>query len=512
VQVLFRSDALPDAAPTPPEHRALERLGGQPPLRWAEWSEPIAAAFASSAAAAAAAAAAHTKPDVGKPDIGRPDIGKADVGKADIGKLDLGSHGPSIHSDIPIEQGLVTRDHTAYASYTRHETPFEGACALGRRRVVAAARGGQGGIGQGWGGQGGGGQDGGTQLEGATHRAKEAKEEEDEDEDEPCVLSVEVGCATALLVLVDGRLVGRAHDRNHDPCTVTLNVTLQLGAIVGGDAAAGGGTAFGGGDSALGGGTIPGGGAVPAGSVGGAGAGAGGGGGGGGGAGGSARLPGTAAAPAARTLHELTIVSEHLGYANYGFREPLLKGIVGAVRLGEREVTKGAWTIRSGLDGERLRLMSRQGERTVTWLERPTDGPGAADRTVRPLTWYRAQFKTPPEVVGIGREKERAELHVNMTGFGRGHVWINGHSLGRYWLLARTTGPEAGVRPTQALYHIPWPWLSQEAGVPNVLTALEGPGGPRIDQASLYLARMAPGPGARFDACTWATTIEDCEM
>jgi hypothetical protein len=354
--LLFRSDALPDGAP-PPYHRALERLADAPPLRWQAWAEPL----------------------------GEPTA------------TEVGSLGASILARRPIEQGLVTRDRTAYASYTRHGTRFEGGCARGGGGAAANAS---------------------------------------------CVLSVLVGKATALLVLVDGALVGRAHDKDHEAGTVVLNVSLRLDGLAAGRA------------------------------------------------------------------HALTIVSEHLGYANYGFRTPLVKGLVGAVVLGGLDVTEGAWTIRAGLDGERLRLMGAHAAAAVRWRE-----PAAAPRAVAPLSWYRAEFETPAEVFEAGLAgSARPQLHVNMTGFGRGHAWVNGHSLGRYWLLARETGPEAGVRPSQALYHVPTAWLASRPGARNVLTALEGPGGPSALDAALYVARMRPGPGTQYDARTWPSTITDCEM
>lgn len=34
-------------------------------------------------------------------------------------------------------------------------------------------------------------------------------------------------------------------------------------------------------------------------------------------------------------------------------------------------------------------------------------------------------------------------------------LYINGHNLGRYWLIEENTKP----RPTQSLYHIPQDWL-----------------------------------------------------
>lgn len=385
LHVLFRSDGLAPGAPLPPEHRALAPLRAPsgataPPLSWRQWREPIATPA----------------------------------------PIDIGANGPAIHSRVPIEQGQVTRDKSAFATYARHSTTFAGACAAAPPLAEAAPAG------------------------------------------SACVLAVEVGCANALTALVDGVAVGHASELSHDPCNATLNLTLDTSHVA----------------------------------------------------------PGK---------HTLVLVSEHLGYANYGFRSPLLKGLIGKVELGGREITRGAWIIRAGLDGERLRLMTRQGAAAVNWTTPPPQaapppppppppagGPGGR---AAPLTWYRATFSTPPELVG----DERARLHVNMSGFGRGHAWVNGHSLGRYWLKARTTGPEAGTRPTQALYHVPTSYLhaagvgsgaaSGAAGAaPNVLTVLESLGARALGRAALYVATLAPGAGPHFNLDAWLNKTTDCEM
>jgi hypothetical protein len=42
-----------------------------------------------------------------------------------------------------------------------------------------------------------------------------------------------------------------------------------------------------------------------------------------------------------------------------------------------------------------------------------------------------------------------------MRGMNRGHAFVNGHDIGRYWLLE---GSRSGY-PTQWLYHLPQDWL-----------------------------------------------------
>ncbi|KAK3012859.1 hypothetical protein RJ639_008822 [Escallonia herrerae] len=42
----------------------------------------------------------------------------------------------------------------------------------------------------------------------------------------------------------------------------------------------------------------------------------------------------------------------------------------------------------------------------------------------RPMTWYKATFKTPSGADPVV---------VDMQGMGKGHAWVNGNSLGRFW-------------------------------------------------------------------------------
>jgi len=66
----------------------------------------------------------------------------------------------------------------------------------------------------------------------------------------------------------------------------------------------------------------------------------------------------------------------------------------------------------------------------------PTSGFGPS--TPSGPAFYRARFK----LAAAG------DTYLDMTGWGKGYVWVNGHNLGRYWV----------VGPQQALY-LPSPWL-----------------------------------------------------
>ena len=66
-----------------------------------------------------------------------------------------------------------------------------------------------------------------------------------------------------------------------------------------------------------------------------------------------------------------------------------------------------------------------------------------------PLAWYRSSFKTP---VGLNRN---LQLLLRPEGMNRGQAYVNGHNIGRYWMIKDTNGEY-----TQGYYHIPRDWLN----------------------------------------------------
>jgi beta-galactosidase len=136
--------------------------------------------------------------------------------------------------------------------------------------------------------------------------------------------------------------------------------------------------------------------------------------------------------PAGRAT--LDILVENCGRINYG---PLLtdnrKGITEAVRIGDR--TLMGWEIYP-LPFKNITGLKLDGGQT----EAPT--------------FRRGHFRL--EQVG--------DTFLDMRGWVKGVVWINGHNLGRYW----------GIGPQQTLY-VPGPWLKR--GVNEVLVLDLAPNG-----------------------------------
>jgi hypothetical protein len=90
----------------------------------------------------------------------------------------------------------------------------------------------------------------------------------------------------------------------------------------------------------------------------------------------------------------LTLISEELGYANYGFKTPLYKGIHGGTPQLDGKDLVGEWTMRSGLAGEHMKVMTEAGSRLVAWKPLPAPPPSTGNAG----TWYEATFATPASV------------------------------------------------------------------------------------------------------------------
>jgi beta-galactosidase len=118
--------------------------------------------------------------------------------------------------------------------------------------------------------------------------------------------------------------------------------------------------------------------------------------------------------------HNLEILVENSGRINFGARlRDERKGITQAVTLGGREL-KG-WEIYCAPMNDLRRLL---------FSNRPFSGPG----------FYRGHF----QLNRVG------DTFLDMSKYGKGAVWVNGHALGRFW----------SIGPQQTLY-LPGAWLKR---------------------------------------------------
>ncbi|KAL9229534.1 hypothetical protein vseg_004991 [Gypsophila vaccaria] len=183
-------------------------------------------------------------------------------------------------------------------------------------------------------------------------------------------------------------------------------------------------------------------------------------------------LPGT---------NRIALLSVAVGLPNVGSHyENWNTGILGLVVLegldkGRLDLSRKKWTYQVGLKGEFMNLASPNSVSMVDWM----DSKIAVQRK-QPLVWHKAYFDAPE-----GNEP----LGVDMNSMGKGQVWINGVSIGRYWTTVaqgdcngcsyagRFQPPKCQVgcgKPSQRWYHVPRSWLKPRR---NLIVVFEEMGG-----------------------------------
>ncbi|KAK6132340.1 hypothetical protein DH2020_033900 [Rehmannia glutinosa] len=112
------------------------------------------------------------------------------------------------------------------------------------------------------------------------------------------------------------------------------------------------------------------------------------------------------------------------------------------VSLQENQVLKNltnySWGYQVGLLGERLQLYTEEGSNNAQWNK--------FNSSSQPLKWYKSKFDAPEGTDPVA---------LNLGSMGKGEAWINGQSIGRYWISFLT--PDGS--PSQIWYHIPRSFL-----------------------------------------------------
>ncbi|KAK4378316.1 hypothetical protein RND71_000178 [Anisodus tanguticus] len=179
-------------------------------------------------------------------------------------------------------------------------------------------------------------------------------------------------------------------------------------------------------------------------------------------------------------INRISLLSVAVGLPNNGAHyETWSTGVLGPVVLhgldkGQRDLSWQKWSYQVGLRGESMNLASNAIS-AAEWV-----GGSLIARQQQPLTWYKVYFNAP---------RGSDPLAVDMGSMGKGQVWINGQSIGRYW-TAYATGNcspctyaatyrqgkcQTGCgQPTQRWYHVPRSWLKPTG---NLLVVFEEIGG-----------------------------------
>ncbi|XP_057970690.1 beta-galactosidase 6 [Malania oleifera] len=116
--------------------------------------------------------------------------------------------------------------------------------------------------------------------------------------------------------------------------------------------------------------------------------------------------------------------------------------------------TNYTWGYQVGLMGEKLQIYMEQNLDKVKWSK-------ANFSAQEPLTWHKIEFDAP-----LGNDP----VTLNLSTMGKGEVWVNGQSIGRYWVSFHTSKGN----PSQTLYHVPRAFLKTSR---NLLVLFEEIGG-----------------------------------
>ncbi|XP_057975801.1 beta-galactosidase 3-like [Malania oleifera] len=205
--------------------------------------------------------------------------------------------------------------------------------------------------------------------------------------------------------------------------------------------------------------------------------------------------------------NRIALLSVAVGLPNVGLHfETWKTGILGPVLLlgldqGKRDLSWYKWSYQVGLKGEAMNLVSSD-TTSVDWIQ-----GSLAAKNQQPLTWYKAYFNAP---------KGNEPLALDMRSMGKGQAWINGQSIGRYWMAYakgdcsvcsypgtyRPQNCQAGCgKPTQRWYHVPRSWLKPTK---NLFIAFEELGG---DASKISLVRRSV-TGVCADADEHRPTVE----
>ncbi|XAR72703.1 Beta-galactosidase [Bertholletia excelsa] len=154
----------------------------------------------------------------------------------------------------------------------------------------------------------------------------------------------------------------------------------------------------------------------------------------------------------------ISLLCMTVGLPNSGaYMERRFAGVRGVtiqgMMAGTLDVTENTWAQEVGVKGEKSWFFTEEGSKTVQWT--PAKGAGP------PITWYKTYFEAP---------EGNNPVAIRMTSMGKGMVWVNGNSIGRYWV--NYLSPLG--KPTQSEYHIPRAFLKPGK---NLLVVFEETGG-----------------------------------
>ncbi|PON73223.1 Glycoside hydrolase [Parasponia andersonii] len=151
-------------------------------------------------------------------------------------------------------------------------------------------------------------------------------------------------------------------------------------------------------------------------------------------------------------MNYISLLSEMVGLPDNGpYMERKVAGLR-RVKIRDKDLRSYSWGYQVGWVGEKLGIYSDVGSRKVQWNKF-----GSSANQTQPLTWYKTEFDAP-----TGNDP----LALNLGSMGKGQAWVNGQSIGRYWVSFHT--PKG--QPSQTWYNVPRSFLKPSG---NLLILIE---------------------------------------
>ncbi|KAL5779420.1 hypothetical protein ACOSQ2_010157 [Xanthoceras sorbifolium] len=185
-------------------------------------------------------------------------------------------------------------------------------------------------------------------------------------------------------------------------------------------------------------------------------------------------------------INDVALLSVTVGLQDSGAHLERKIAGVRRVRIQDTYFTNYNWGYQVGLFGEILQIYTNLGSSKVKWSK-------FRSPSHQRLTWYKSVFNAP-----AGEDP----VALNLNSMRKGEAWINGQSIGRYWVSFRTSKGN----PSQTWYNIPRSFLKPTGNLLVVLEEEEGnPLGITIDTIAIskvcgHVTSSHPPP-----VSTWVT-------
>ncbi|KAG9147478.1 hypothetical protein Leryth_007280 [Lithospermum erythrorhizon] len=150
--------------------------------------------------------------------------------------------------------------------------------------------------------------------------------------------------------------------------------------------------------------------------------------------------------------NEFTLLAMTVGFPRFaGPRAVTIQGLM----AGTLDITQNNWGHEVGISGERDQIYTKAGAKKIKWKSLSEMNGSKA------VTWYKTHFDMP---------EGSDPLAINMNSMSKGMIWVNGKSIGRYWVSFLSPLGQS----SQAEYHIPRAFLKDKN---NLLVIFEENGG-----------------------------------